>query len=211
MGRFRRLNTVVSASISVPRAGCNIPTCCVLTSSRTSSGLRHCSKVHCNFQTPSTGALRRICIGSQARNFNSRIGHQVVLKAFSLSTNFCSTCFGGTTGVQALVTRSFTGILGSRSLVVKPANTGPTFRVNSRVTSPGAVCVGSVLAIPIGVTNLPTVSLPTNFSGNLPINLRVVNGTFSRRAVCGTNCIFRRAASFRGRVPGLKNRSWSRL
>lgn len=207
VGGFRRLNTAISR-ISLPRAGCNIPICCVVTSSRTSSGLRHFSNVHCKFHTRSIGGLRSICIHSHSRNFNSRIGHHVVLKAFSLSTNACSTFFGGTTRIHALVYHSCRGIFRGRSLVLKPATPAATCNVNRGVSSPIAVCVGSVLAVPIGLTKLPKVSLPTKFSSNLPVKVRLITPHFERSALCGTNFTFRRTASFRGTMPRVKNRGW---
>lgn len=196
-GTVRRLGSLKTRvrRVSYPRFPCNLPACCVVTPSRTSSGLTHCSNIGCKIHGGGRD-LVSVCARAHTRNFNRRIGHQVVVNACTLSTNCCSTCCLGTRGIQALVGRSFRGTFRRISILIYPATPAATFGTNSGMSSPLDVCLSSLVAVPIGLTNLPKVDLPYNFSSlNLPVNLRLVNGILHRSLLFRINCTCRRTAS----------------
>lgn len=78
-------------------------------------------------------------------------------------------------------------------MVLTPAIPVATFRGKRTMDSPVRACLASVYAMPIGVTNLPNISIPYKFgTGNVPVNVRLVNGDFNRTRVLGTTCGCRR-------------------
>lgn len=211
IGRTTRIVGSLNTRIrrfSVPVIGCTVPACCVVTYTRTYSGLSEFSNVGCNCGSPSTRGLHSICFGSHSRNFNVRIGGHVVLNGFILSDKCFSTCCGGTLGTGKLVIGTFGRTFRGCSFLLNPITPAATLRVNGNLDGPLTVCLNSVCAIVVGVTNLPSLTLPYKFSNSgVPIKVRLVNEPFSRGAVLTTNGTCRNRATFRLRGPRL---SWKK-
>lgn len=193
---------------SVGAVRCVVPTCCVVTDTRTDSGLRHFSKIGCNFHTTRCRNLRSVCGGAEATNFNRRMGHHVVLNSFILDSNCCSTCCLGTLHAGTLVGGRFSRTFNGCSILLTPTSPFATPGVNRDLGSPLTVCLKSVCAMTIGLYNLPKVAIPYKGSdGNLPVNVRVVKSYFVRGGVLHTTRTCR-ADHNSFTIPKRKNAEW---
>lgn len=186
-------NTIIRR-FSLKLMRCTVPTCCMVTYTRTDSGLTEFSNIGCKCHAGRCASLRGVCGGSHSRNFKPRIGEEVVLNSFILSSKCCSTCCLGTLEMGTLVGGTFSSTFTGCSIVLKPTTPAATPGLKRDLDSPVRVCLNSVCAVSMGLMKLPKVSLPYNVSGGkLPVKLRLVKSYFGRGGVVHTTCDFRGA------------------
>jgi aspartyl-tRNA(Asn)/glutamyl-tRNA(Gln) amidotransferase subunit A len=140
---------------------------------------------------------------TRERGFGREVKRRCLIGAYALSAGYYDAYYGQAQRVRTLIRRDFEQAFASCDLLVTPTAPTVAFKLGELVDDPLAMYACDLFTLPVNLSGLPAISLPSGLSEGLPVGLHLAGPAFSENRLLAAAHALEGAFAFDPRPPAL--------
>jgi len=160
---FEELGAVI-VDISLPYTEAALETYYVLCPSEVSSNLARFDGVR---------------YGRDRSAFGDEAKRRMMIGTYALSSGYYDAYYKTASKVRTLVLRDFEKAFEKVDVIFAPVTPGPPSKIGEKVNDPLALYLSDIYTVPVNLTGLPAIALPSGFVRGLPVGIQLIGPQWS--------------------------------
>ncbi|MDX6621042.1 MAG: aspartyl-tRNA(Asn)/glutamyl-tRNA(Gln) amidotransferase subunit, partial [Gaiellales bacterium] len=140
---------------------------------------------------------------TRERGFGREVKRRCLIGAYALSAGYYDAYYGQAQRVRTLIRRDFDQAFASCDLLLTPTAPTVAFKLGELVDDPLAMYACDLFTLPVNLSGLPAISLPSGLSEALPVGLHLAGPAFSENRLLAAAHALEGAFAFDPRPPAL--------
>lgn len=179
--RFEILGATI-VTISLPYTDAALETYYILCPSEVSSNL---------------GRYDGIRFGNGRDRFGAEAKRRIMIGTHSLSSGYYDAYYKTAQKVRSLVIGDFAKAFEKVDVVFAPVTPGPAPKIGQNADDPMAVYLSDIYTVPVNLTGLPAISLPSGFVDGLPVGIQLIGPQWSEERLFAIGYVYEQANRIR--------------
>lgn len=151
-------------TISLPNTDAALETYYILCPSEVSSNL---------------GRYDGVRYGNSRDRFGAEAKRRIMIGTYSLSSGYYDAYYKTAQKVRSLVVSDFVRAFEKVDVVFAPVTPGPAPKIGEYADDPMAVYLSDIYTVPVNLTGLPAIALPSRFVDGLPVGIQLIGPQWS--------------------------------
>ncbi|HEX6833843.1 MAG TPA: Asp-tRNA(Asn)/Glu-tRNA(Gln) amidotransferase subunit GatA, partial [Rudaea sp.] len=165
--------------IALPNAALAIPAYYVIAPAEASSNLARYDGVRYGHRCADPKSLEDLYLRSRAEGFGAEVKRRILVGTYALSAGYFDAYYLRAQRVRRLIANDFAEAFGSVDLIAGPTAPTVAFKIGEKADDPLAMYAADVNTVAVNLAGLPAISLPSGFSGGLPVGLQLIAPAFA--------------------------------
>jgi aspartyl-tRNA(Asn)/glutamyl-tRNA(Gln) amidotransferase subunit A len=140
---------------------------------------------------------------TRAEGFGAEVKRRLMLGTYALSSGYYDAYYGTALRTRTLIRRDFDEAFEKVDLISTPTSPTVAFPIGERVDDPWAMYACDVLTVPLNLSGLPGISIPSGLSEGLPVGLQLMGPAFAENRIFEAGHALERAIAFEPVPPEL--------
>ena len=140
---------------------------------------------------------------TRQRGFGREVKRRCLIGAYALSAGYYDAYYGQAQRVRTLIRRDFEQAFEKCDVLLTPTSPTVAFRIGELVDNPLAMYACDLFTLPVNLSGLPAISLPSGLSEGLPVGLHLAGPAFSENRLLAAAHALEGAFAFDPRPPAL--------
>ena len=108
--------------------------------------------------------------------FGKEARRRIILGTYVLSSGYYDEYYGSALEMKKVITRELNDTFKKVDLILTPTTPTPAFKLGEKTSDPLSMYLADIFTVPANIAGLPSISLPSGFSGNLPLGIELTAG-----------------------------------
>jgi len=140
---------------------------------------------------------------TRAEGFGTEVKRRIMLGTYALSSGYYDAYYGTALRTRTLIRRDFDEAFDKVDLISTPTSPTVAFPIGDRLDDPWAMYACDVLTVPLNLSGLPGISIPSGLSEGLPVGLQLMGPAFAENRLFEAGHALERAIAFEPVPPEL--------
>ena len=140
---------------------------------------------------------------TRAEGFGAEVKRRIMLGTYALSSGYYDAYYGTALRTRTLIRRDFDEAFDKVDLISTPTSPTVAFPIGDRLDDPWAMYACDVLTVPLNLSGLPGISIPSGLSEGLPVGLQLMGPAFAENRLFEAGHALERAIAFEPVPPEL--------
>jgi len=140
---------------------------------------------------------------TRRKGFGREVKRRCLIGAYALSAGYYDAYYGQAQRVRTLIRRDFEQAFEKCDVLLTPTAPTVAFRIGELVDNPLAMYACDLFTLPVNLSGLPAISLPSGLSEGLPVGLHLAGPAFSENRLLAAAHALEGAFAFDPRPPAL--------
>jgi aspartyl-tRNA(Asn)/glutamyl-tRNA(Gln) amidotransferase subunit A len=140
---------------------------------------------------------------TREQGFGREVKRRCLIGAYALSAGYYDAYYGQAQRVRTLIRRDFEHAFASCDLLLTPTAPTVAFKLGELIGDPLAMYACDLFTLPVNLSGLPAISLPSGLSEGLPVGLHLAGPAFSENRLLAAAHALEGAFAFDPRPPAL--------
>jgi len=140
---------------------------------------------------------------TRAEGFGAEVKRRIMLGTYALSSGYYDAYYGTALRTRTLIRRDFDEAFDKVDLISTPTSPTVAFPIGDRLDDPWAMYACDVLTVPLNLSGLPGISIPSGLSEGLPVGLQLMGPAFAENRLFEAAHALERAIAFEPVPPEL--------
>ncbi len=133
---------------------------------------------------------------TRAEGFGAEVKRRIMLGTYALSSGYYDAYYGTAQKVRTLIRRDFDAAFVSVDVIATPTSPTVAFTIGERIDDPWAMYACDLLTVPLNLSGLPGLSIPSGLSEGLPVGLQLIGPAFAENRLLGAGHALESAIAF---------------
>jgi aspartyl-tRNA(Asn)/glutamyl-tRNA(Gln) amidotransferase subunit A len=133
---------------------------------------------------------------TRSEGFGDEVKRRIMLGTYVLSAGYYDAYYGTAQRVRTLLLREFAEAFSGVDLIATPASPTVAFPIGERIDDPWAMYACDLFTVPVNLTGLPGISLPSGLSDGLPVGFQLIGPAFSENRILAAAHALEQAIGF---------------
>jgi aspartyl-tRNA(Asn)/glutamyl-tRNA(Gln) amidotransferase subunit A len=133
---------------------------------------------------------------TRSEGFGDEVKRRIMLGTYVLSAGYYDAYYGTAQRVRTLLLREFAVAFSGVDLIATPASPTVAFPIGERIDDPWAMYACDLFTVPVNLTGLPGISLPSGLSDGLPVGFQLIGPAFSENRILAAAHALEQAIGF---------------
>jgi len=116
--------------------------------------------------------LRDVYRKTRSGGFGTEVKRRIMLGTYVLSTGYYDAYYGKALAVRKLIRDDFNKAFKKVDVIALPTSPSPAFKIGEKIDDPIQMYLADIFTVPANITGVPAISIPSGFSGKLPLGLQ---------------------------------------
>jgi len=113
---------------------------------------------------------------TRGEGFGRETRRRIILGTYVLSSGYYDEYYGSALEMKKLITEELNEVFGEIDLILTPTTPTPAFKLGEKTSDPLSMYLADIFTVPANITGLPSISVPSGFSGPLPLGIELTAG-----------------------------------
>ena len=173
----------VCEEVSLPSVERGIAAYYIIAPSEASSNLARFDGVRYGHRTVHGRDLYEMYTRTRSEGFGDEVKRRIMIGTYALSAGYYDAYYAQAQRTRTLIIQDFERAFSRFDFLVSPTSPTVAFEIGERTADPLAMYLSDLCTIPVNLASLPGISIPSGFSGGLPVGLQMIGPHFSERAL----------------------------
>mgnify|MGYP000865189974 CR=1 FL=1 len=110
---------------------------------------------------------------TRGTGFGKEARRRILLGTYVLSSGYYDAYYNRANAVRRILTQDFLQAFEKVDVIITPTTPTPAFRIGEKTSDPVAMYLEDIFTVTANLTGLPAISIPSGFSGKLPLGLQM--------------------------------------
>ncbi|MFH1473087.1 MAG: Asp-tRNA(Asn)/Glu-tRNA(Gln) amidotransferase subunit GatA [bacterium] len=110
---------------------------------------------------------------TRAEGFGVEVRRRIILGTYVLSSGYYDEYYGSAIKMKRLITDEYRRAFEKVDLILTPTTPTPAFKLGEKTSDPLMMYLADIFTVPANISGCPSVSLPSGFSGKLPLGIEL--------------------------------------
>jgi aspartyl-tRNA(Asn)/glutamyl-tRNA(Gln) amidotransferase subunit A len=133
---------------------------------------------------------------TRSDGFGDEVKRRIMLGTYVLSAGYYDAYYGTAQRVRTVLLREFAEAFSGVDLIATPASPTVAFPIGERIDDPWAMYACDLFTVPVNLTGLPGISLPSGLSEGLPVGFQLIGPAFSENRILAAAHALEQAIGF---------------
>jgi aspartyl-tRNA(Asn)/glutamyl-tRNA(Gln) amidotransferase subunit A len=186
--------------VTVPRAPYASPIYYVVANAEASSNLARYDGIRYGPRREAS-TLEEFYTLQRTRGFGAEVKRRILLGTFVLSAGYAEAFYKRAARARALLRADFAEAFRGVDAIVCPTVPGPAFRIGEKLDDPLSMYLSDIFTTPASLAGLPAISVPSGFSGGLPLGLQLMAAPWREETLLALSAAYERETRFTESIP----------
>jgi len=145
----------------------------LLTTSEISSNLARLDGVRYGSAIKNPNTLEELYKNTRTKGFGIETRRRIMLGTYSLSSGYYDAYYKQAQKVRTLIRNDFDKAFKDVDYIISPTSPFPAFKIGEKTADPLALYLADINLDGFSMAGLPSISVPADFSDNLPVGLQI--------------------------------------
>ena len=136
---------------------------------------------------------------TRGRGFGPEVKRRIMLGTYALSSGYYDAYYGTAQKVRTKIAEDFATVFAEFDFVVTPTSPWTAFELGAKTSDPLAMYFNDFCTVPMSLTGIPAISIPSGLSDGLPVGLQLAGPAFSENRLLNAAYALERAIGFDAR------------
>jgi aspartyl-tRNA(Asn)/glutamyl-tRNA(Gln) amidotransferase subunit A len=188
---------------TLPHSRYAIPVYYLIATAEASSNLARYDGVKYGLRAEDAQDIVDMYMKSRSRGFGTEVKRRIMLGTYALSAGYYDAYYLKALKARTLIKQDFDRALEKFDVLVCPTSPGTAFRQGEKTDDPLQMYLSDITTISVNLAGIPGLSVPSGFSGGLPVGLQIMGRPFDEGTLIKVAHAFEGAAGHKGRFPTL--------
>lgn len=113
---------------------------------------------------------------TRGKGFGKEARRRIILGTYVLSSGYYDEYYGSALEMKRIIIEEFRDIFKKVDLILTPTTPTPAFKLGEKTSNPLSMYLADIFTVPANIAELPSISLPSGFSQNLPLGIELTAG-----------------------------------
>ena len=111
---------------------------------------------------------------TRGEGFGKEVRRRIILGTYVLSSGYYDAYYGRALEVKSIIQNELKEAFKEVDLVLTPTTPWPAFAIGEKAKDPLSMYLADIFTVPANISGCPAVSLPSGFTGNLPLGIQLM-------------------------------------
>jgi len=136
---------------------------------------------------------------TRGEGFGPEVKRRIMLGTYALSSGYYDAYYGTAQKVRTKIAEDFAAVFAEFDFVVTPTSPWTAFELGAKTADPLAMYFNDFCTVPMSLTGIPAISIPSGLSDGLPVGLQLAGSAFSENRLLNAAYALERAIGFDAR------------
>jgi aspartyl-tRNA(Asn)/glutamyl-tRNA(Gln) amidotransferase subunit A len=136
---------------------------------------------------------------TRGEGFGPEVKRRIMLGTYALSSGYYDAYYGTAQKVRTKIAEDFAAVFAEFDFVVTPTSPWTAFELGAKTSDPLAMYLNDFCTVPMSLTGIPAISIPSGLSDGLPVGLQLAGPAFSENRLLNTAYALERSIGFDAR------------
>jgi aspartyl-tRNA(Asn)/glutamyl-tRNA(Gln) amidotransferase subunit A len=192
---FEKLG-VICEEISLPTVSYALPVYYIISSAEASANLARYDGVRYGFRDFKSEDVFSMYENTRSKGFGSEVKRRIMLGTYALSAGYYDAYYLKAQKVRTLLKRDFDNAFKTFDAIISPVAPTTAFLIGEKTDDPLQMYLTDICTIPINLTGVPSISIPSGLSDGLPAGLQITGKIFDETTVLRLARAFEQASGY---------------
>ncbi|MBG82273.1 MAG: Asp-tRNA(Asn)/Glu-tRNA(Gln) amidotransferase GatCAB subunit A [Chloroflexi bacterium] len=115
---------------------------------------------------------------ARGAGFGDEVKRRIFLGTYALSAGYYDAYYKKAQQVRTLIRREFSSAFEQFDALVTPTSPSTAFKIGEKINDPFRMYMNDICTIPVNIAGLPSISVPSGESDQLPVGLQIIGPQF---------------------------------
>lgn len=135
--------------------------------------------------------------------FGKEVRRRIMLGTYALSSGYYDMYYFKALKIRTLLINEFVRNLKKFDVLISPTMPVLPFKIGERIDDPLSMYLADICTVPINITGLPAISIPSGFNNGLPIGLQIIGNYFDEERLFNIAKLFEDNSNIKDKKPDL--------
>jgi len=136
---------------------------------------------------------------TRGEGFGPEVKRRIMLGTYALSSGYYDAYYGTAQKVRTKIAEDFAAVFAEFDFVVTPTSPWTAFELGAKTADPLAMYFNDFCTVPMSLTGIPAISIPSGLSDGLPVGLQLAGPALSENRLLNAAYALERAIGFDAR------------
>ncbi|MEK7637048.1 MAG: Asp-tRNA(Asn)/Glu-tRNA(Gln) amidotransferase subunit GatA [Patescibacteria group bacterium] len=197
---YRRLGATV-CEVSIPHARDALATYYIIQPAEASSNLARYDGIRYGRSVRDGQGLSGIYRQTRDAGFGAEVKRRIMVGTFVLSAGYVDAFYYHANRVRAMLREEFDRVFDQVDVLLTPTSPTVAFPLGARTADPLTMYLADLLTVPANLANIPAMSIPGGFTGDLPVGIQLMAREWDEAAIFRAGAAFQRATDWHTKSP----------
>ncbi len=169
--KFKKLGYEIK-DITLPNIGYSLAVYYVIMPAEVSSNLARFDSVRFGLHKDGDNGIDDYFV-TRGLGFGKEVRRRILLGTYVLSSGYYDAYYNRANAVRKIITDDFVKAFENVDIILTPTTPAPAFKIGEKTSDPVAMYLEDIFTVTANLTGMPAISIPSGFSGPLPIGLQL--------------------------------------
>lgn len=200
---LKGLGAIVDTNVSLPSTSYALAVYYIIAPSEASANLARYDGVKYGHSALDASGVQDAMEKTRAEGFGQEVKRRIMIGTYALSAGYYDAWYLKAQKVRTLIRREFDSAFEKYDALITPTTPTTAFNAGEKTGDPYQMYLSDICTIPVNIAGLPAISVPSGFSGGMPVGLQVIGRQFSEETLLKISHAYQQVTSWHTKTPKL--------
>lgn len=200
---LKGLGASVDTDVSLPSTPYALAVYYIIAPSEASANLARYDGVKYGFSACNASGVQDAMEKTRSEGFGAEVKRRIMIGTYALSAGYYDAWYLKAQKVRTLIRREFDSAFEKYDALITPTTPTTAFNAGEKTDDPYQMYLSDICTIPINIAGIPAISIPSGFSGGMPVGLQIIGKQFSEETLLKISHAYQQATDWHTKTPSL--------